>query len=71
MTRIILCFKDGGTLGYSLVRDTEEFIKFEDQDGTLLKLIKNDNKLYSYDVYNKAWKYMKNTTETLDRVEII
>ena len=57
--------------GYNLVSNTDEFINFEDQDGTSMKLNKDTNEIYSYDGYNKVWKYMKNTTEMLDRVEII
>lgn len=71
MTRINLYFKNGSVFGYKLVSDEKGVFHFQDQDGTSMKLNKDTNEIYSYDGYNKFWKYMKNTTEMLDRAEII
>lgn len=67
-----LYFQDGSVWEYELLSSTNKYIYMSDlQCGASIRYDKGENKLYSYDCYNNFWKYMKNTTEMLDRVEII
>lgn len=71
MDTVTLYMNNGSTWKYELINNTKTYLYVQDQlDGRTLRLDKDTNKLHSYDVYNSTWKYMKNTSEMLHRVEI-
>lgn len=66
-----LHFKNGSEFEYELLSSTDTHLYIRDNDSTEIRITKANNDLYSYDRYEHYWKYMKNTTEMLDKVEII
>lgn len=71
MDTVTLYMNNSSVWTYELVNNVEAHIYMQDQrDYTQLRLDKDANKLYVYDIYNGVWKCMENTSKLLDRVEI-
>lgn len=70
MDTVTIYLNNGSKWNYKLTSNTESYINVQDQDGTSLRLNKSENKLYSYDTYNKQWRYMENASNMIDRVKI-